>query len=314
MVKIKLFVRIVLSSLLIGILSTKVDWMIIFQAIKSVDIYLYAVSTLFALFSSLFVAWKYYLLIKDTSISHSIPSLIKINLISRFYALFMPTSIGREAVRWFKVTHNQKGRALFLASTIFERLTFLFILLIFGLVPLFFYSSNSEIVALRMRISPIVLISLIFIFFCITYFMFQAIRSFLNSIINNIFSSRIKYIDIGLFLKNFALKKASTSLYAHILLLCIIWQIIFISRLFILIKAAELPLGFIDVAWMASLVLVLQVLPISFAGIGIREGGYAYLFTMFNLPQEKGVLIGILFFSQMLIMAGIGATFNLFEK
>ena len=63
---------------------------------------------------------------------------------------------------------------------------------------------------------------------------------------------------------------------------------------------------FIEVTWMASLVMLLQALPISLAGIGVREGAYAYLVTLFGLPVETGVVIGILFFSQMLIMAITG--------
>jgi hypothetical protein len=65
--------------------------------------------------------------------------------------------------------------------------------------------------------------------------------------------------------------------------------------------------------WIGSLVLLLQTIPISFAGIGLREGAYAYLFTFFNLPPEKGVLIGIFFFSQMLIIAFVGGILEFFE-
>ena len=75
-----------------------------------------------------------------------------------------------------------------------------------------------------------------------------------------------------------------------------------------------LPLNLIDIVWMGSLVLMLQTLPISFAGIGLREGAYAYLFMLYDLPPEKGVLIGLLFLSQMLIMAFVGGIFELMDK
>lgn len=310
----KIVFRIGISSLFIGFLSVRVDWGIIYNSFSEINLNLYAVSTLITFFSILFVACKYYLLIKDTSISHGIASLIKINLISRFYSLFLPSAIGTEAVRWYKVTRNQRGRALFLASTIFERSFFILVLLLFGSIPLFFYSSIPEIVILRIRIFPVVIFSLIIIFFCITYFIVPEFRSFFNSMLNKTLTKRLKNIDIALFLKNLNLNEPRPKLYANIFILSIIWQLFFLLRLFILMKAASIPLNFIDVAWIGSLVLLLQIIPISFAGIGIREGAYAYLFTMFNLPQEKGVLIGILFFSQMLILAGLGAVFTLFEK
>ena len=102
--------------------------------------------------------------------------------------------------------------------------------------------------------------------------------------------------------------------YAGIIGLSLVWQIFYISRLLMLIQAAALPLNIVDILWMGSLVLMLQTLPISFAGIGLREGAYAYLFTLYDLPPEKGVLIGILFFSQMLIMAFVGGIFELLDR
>ena len=48
--------------------------------------------------------------------------------------------------------------------------------------------------------------------------------------------------------------------------------------------------------------------------IGLRESAYAYLLSFFNLPPEKGVLIGILFFSQMLIIACVGGVLEFFER
>lgn len=312
--RLKFVIRLGISCLLVGYLAVKVDWALILLALKQIDLPLYATSTLLALVSSFFLACKYYLLIRGTSISRSIPSLIKINFISRFYALFLPSAIGPEAVRWFKVTRNQKGRAFFLAVTVFERLIFLFVLLLFGITPLFFYSSHAEIVTLRIRILPAVIVSLSFICLSITYYISPTVRSFLNSIIDRTLSWRWKQPDIASFLRNFSLKNSKPSLYAYIFGLSLIWQIFFLGRLFILFKSAAIPLSFMDVAWMGSLVLLLQVLPISFAGIGVREGAYAYLFTVFNLPPEKGVLVGILFFSQMLLMSLIGGILELSSR
>jgi uncharacterized membrane protein YbhN (UPF0104 family) len=99
----------------------------------------------------------------------------------------------------------------------------------------------------------------------------------------------------------------------YMVALSLIWQIFFICRLWILIRATSVPLSFMDITWIGSLVLLPQTIPISFAGIGLREGAYAYLFTLFNLPPEKGVLIGILFFSQMLIIAFVGGICELLE-
>lgn len=309
--KLKLILRFGVSCLFVGYLALKVDWTVILFAFKQIDLGLYAASTILTLGASFFLACKYHLLIKGTSLARPVLYLTKINLIIRFYALFLPSALGPEAVRWYKITRNQRERSLFLAAIVFERLTFILMLILCSFIPLFFYSSNLEIESLRQRIFPVVIVSLSFVCLSLCYFIFPEIRSFFLSIVEQVIPSRWNSQNIDIFLKSLYLNNTNASLYSYVTALSLVWQFFFLSRLFVLFKAAYLPLSFLDVAWMGSLVLILQVLPISFAGIGVREGAYAYLFTLYNLPAEKGVVIGILIFSQMLILAGLGAFFEL---
>lgn len=312
--RLKAIIRLGISCLFAGYLALKVDWTLILRALNQVDPYLYIASTLLTVLSIFILACKYHLLIRGTSINRSVLSLVKINLISRFYALLLPSAIGPEAVRWYKITGNKKGRAFFLASTIFERLTFLLILHLFGLIPLYFYSSHPEISTLRSQILPAVSVSLGLLCIGTAYFVVPVTQSFFNSIIDRTVGTRWKSQAIDSFRQNFSLHNPTASLYSHIFSLSLVWQMFFLCRLFVLFKATGLPLTLLDVAWIGSLVLLLQVIPVSFAGLGVREGAYAYLFTVLGLPPEMGVLVGILFFTQMLIFAGFGGLLELTEN
>ena len=312
--KLKIALKIGVSCLFVGYLSFKVDLPAIAAAVKDVDLFFYLLSTLIAVLSNLFIAGKYYILIKDSPINHSLLSLVRINFISRFYALFLPSAVGREFVRWMKVTRNQEGRASFVASIIFERLTFLLVLILCGSIPLLKYQSMPEIAALRLRLQPWVLLALVIIAVLLSFYVSDSIRSLAKSIVGCMFKRLSDKFNIGSLIDSISPNNMKSAYYAGIIGLSLVWQIFYISRLLMLIKAAALPLNIVDILWMGSLVLMLQTLPISFAGLGLREGAYAYLFTLYDLPPEKGVLIGILFFSQMLIMAFVGGIFELTDK
>jgi uncharacterized membrane protein YbhN (UPF0104 family) len=309
----KIILNIVISCLFIGYLSFKVDISALVVTIGSIDIGLYVISTFLAVFSGIIVAVKYYFLVKGSSFNHSLASLVKINFIARFYALFLPSAIGREVVRWIKVTRNRNGKAQFLASIVFERLTFLMVLLFCGMIPLFFYKSNPEIEILRMRVLPIAAIGIFLVSMFIVFYIYQPLRDLIKSLTYLTLQRIRPKLNVDSYFENHHLKKMNANIFASILGLSIIWQLFFICRLLVLMKAASVPLGFMDITWIGSLVLLLQTIPISFAGIGLREGAYAYLFALFNLPPEKGVLIGILFFSQMLVIAFVGGILELFE-
>jgi uncharacterized membrane protein YbhN (UPF0104 family) len=311
--KLKIVFKISISCLFIGYLSFIVDLSFLADAIGSLDVRLYIISTLLAVFSSIIVAAKYYCLIKESTIKHSLFSLIKINFMTRFYALFLPSTVGKEAVRWIKVTRNQKDKTFFLASILFERLTFLSVLLLCGLIPLFFYKSNPEIELLRMRIMPAVAIGLCLVTILISFYIFQPARRLIKPLADGILRRIRKIVAVDTDSLEYSLIHMNAKTFYYTFGLSLIWQISFICRLFVLIRAASLQLGIMDVTWIGSLVLLLQTIPISLAGIGLREGAYAYLFTFFHLAPENGVMIGILFFSQMLIIAFVGGILELFE-
>ena len=83
-----------------------------------------------------------------------------------------------------------------------------------------------------------------------------------------------------------------------------------------MIAATGKSIGLGEAAWIGSLALLVQVLPLSLAGVGVREGAFAYLFGLFGLPPETGVLVGLLVFSQMLAIALVGGLlrFQAIEK
>ena len=312
--KLKIALKFVISGLFVGYLSFKVDFSAIAAAVQEVEISYYLMSTLIAVLSNFFIAGKYHILIKGSPINHSILSLVRINFISRFYALFLPSAVGRELVRWVKVTRNQQGRASFAVAIVFERLTFVLVLILCGSIPLFLYRSIPDVTALTMKLQPWLIAAMGVMAVLLSFYVSAAVRSIAKSIAERIFKRLSDRFNLIAFIDSFTLNHMKPASYAAIVGLSLVWQIFYISRLFALLKAAALPLNLIDIVWMGSLVLLLQTLPISFAGIGLREGAYAYLFTLYGLPPEQGVLIGLLFFSQMLIMAFMGGIFELTDK
>jgi len=77
--KLKIALKIGVSGLFVGYLSFKADLSAIAAAVEHVDISFYLLSTLIAVLSNFFIAAKYYILIKESPINHSMLSLVKIN-------------------------------------------------------------------------------------------------------------------------------------------------------------------------------------------------------------------------------------------
>lgn len=309
----KFLVRAVISTAIIIFLSTEVDWISLQSAFIKISVADYLLSTAFAISSSVVIAYKDKFLLWETIFALPFKRLLSIHFISRFYALLLPTALGAEVFRWYKVTKGHEGKGLFVSITIFERILFLLVIIAFSLVPLFIRVSNSQIIEFRDKLAPVlVLVSLGL--FCALFILLNQ-QNFTR--IGTLFKGRLADFvrtKTRPFLSGFQTKIVTVALSVKVLLIIFVWQVLFILRVYFLIKSVGSQIDLLDSTWIGSSVMLLQVLPISFAGIGIREGAYGYLFNLLGSTTEQGLITGTLFFSQMLIYSFIGGIITVVEK
>ncbi|MEW6078983.1 MAG: lysylphosphatidylglycerol synthase transmembrane domain-containing protein [Thermodesulfobacteriota bacterium] len=309
----KYIIRILFSCLILVYISGKVDWRIIAEILSRTDMFWYFLSTGVMLVCAFIATAKFHRLIRKTHLSLSMARLMVIFFIGQFFALFLPMAVGTEAVRWYKVTRGKQGKSFFLAVTAYERILFVLTMIGFGLIPLLFDHGTPGITVLRDRLIPLALGAGTILMGGWLYLFNAKVQSVTNRFLKKTLHLK-ESSRLYLLMNNLELKDRSWKLLGLLFFLTVCWQIFYIVRIYFLFFAMGLSFGIVQAAWMGSLVLMIQVLPVTFAGLGLREGAYAYLFTLYGLPSEQGVVVGLLFFTQMLVFAFIGGILNLLEK
>ena len=309
--KLKLPFRITISTAFLLYIVHIVDGDKFYAGLKGIRPGFYLVSLGLLMVNSVILAAKFKILLTPSGIRQSLLNLVKINLISRFYALLLTTAVGQGVVRWYRTTKHQKNKLAFLPVLIIERASFFFSLCLF-IVGSWFFLANADSRELGNRLLPVALFGLLGLpgiyFVAALFFKPEAPANAPNrnnkSIRNRILAI---YASFSIFKGQSGLVLVSTGI-------AFIWHLTYLLRVFFLFAAVNVVIDLPHLCWMASLVLFIQVLPVSVNGIGLREGVYAYLFSLAGLPVEKGVLIGTLFFTQMLIASGTGGMIVLCSK
>lgn len=75
-------------------------------------------------------------------------------------------------------------------------------------------------------------------------------------------------------------------------------------------RAVEVTVPVIALVWTSMLLFVSRLLPISIANIGVREGVLAFALGLYGVTTAKAVLIGLIMFSSTLIVAVLGAGYQ----
>jgi len=315
LIRYKIIIKIVISSIFIAYIIFKIDIALLAETVLSVNPKYYLISFIIVILNSVVLAQKYKTVMYPSGIYQPLIELIKINFICRFYSMFLTTAVGQSVIRWHFSTKNQEGRLKFIAVMVFERSTFFFALFLAVLIS-FFVVPSSNVTIIANYIYPLLSAGL----FVILLFYLYLNYSPLYHLINRILPDSKKNINNALInnlygtISTFSTYHKQGQLLIISLCLAFGWHFLFLVRVYLLVLSVQVPLSFMHVAWMASLVLLIQVLPISLNGIGVREAAYAFLFKILDLPPEPGVLLGILLFSQMFLISAIGGGLHLFSK
>ena len=226
--------------------------------------------------------------------------LISINLALRFYTMILPKAVVA-GIRWNKYRKISDAHvALVIVS--FEALLALTMSTIFALGFMFF--EHSAVVPPVLKSVTFCLLVLFFIASAILFFYPQSplldrFERLLNTASLTRFAARLleKWRE-SVTVLNF---RESTRI-LPVLLVAALGHLTFLVGGYILFLAMQIEVSFAAVAWIRSAVFVLVSVPISFAGIGIRELGFISLFGLYGIDSSEIIVYALLaLFLQSLI-------------
>jgi hypothetical protein len=102
------------------------------------------------------------------------------------------------------------------------------------------------------------------------------------------------------------------------LLMSLFLQVTYIACVYLIGIALGMEVPFRFYLSSIPLIWIITMIPVSISGIGLREGGFVFFFSMIGVKSEKSIALSLLVFSQMVLIGLIGGimylSFPLVEK
>ncbi|NVO21387.1 MAG: flippase-like domain-containing protein [Bacteroidetes bacterium] len=228
----------------------------------------------------------------------------KNNFVAAFYGMAVPGLIGSDL---FLV--NYFGKKI---NSYFNALTGIFFLRVIGLIvfvtlifiSFFFLNSTTYAIISKFDFNlkqSVILGGLIAI--SVSVVVFFIFRKFFLRYYGILKQKLLPLIDL------IRLEKGKTFL---ILALIFVYYLVAIGGRALLAKMAGIQLSIVELSALIMIVNLLIMLPISYSGIGIREGGYISLLVLLNIDKSKAVLFSIMDFSITIFVYSVGSAIALF--
>lgn len=289
--------RILVSLGLLAFLLTKVGMRETWETLRGTDLRYFLAALAIYLVSMVLKSYRWQILLRAQRVETPLPKLVSLYLIGTFFNQVLPTGFGGDAVRIYEFAHYSKRLAISITTVVVDRFT--------GLLVLFAMASLALVFSYQL-VAPEVRAVIVFVF--------------LGSLfVTWVFSQRVIWQRLTRLplLSSLAQRGKVRELYesaqaytlgpfARALAVSLALNILIMVTNYLAALSLGMQISFIYLLLFIPIISFLLVLPISFSGLGIREGGYVYLFTQVGVPSSLALALSLCIYSMILVTGLIG--------
>jgi glycosyltransferase 2 family protein len=295
-----LFLKLLVTGTLFYALFRNLGFGNILSSLLSADPSYLAVALAVFFLSMVLSAVQWDLLLKHQGIDLGLGSAFNLYMIGHFFNNFLPGALGGDVIKVYRLRQDIRRGKEALAATFLDRFSGLFMLSFFALLSALYLHFFFDL-SIRPQIYRYIIALFSLFFLSIFIFFSRRVAAFLYDVLLkhvNPFELRDKIKELHNFLH---LYRGSRRLYLKVFLLSFTTQLLRVFVHYLVAKAVGFNVAFVYFLVFVPLIALLASLPISFGGLGVREGLGKVLFgyvhpsgTLAVATQFLASMVGIL--------------------
>ncbi len=300
-------VKILITGLLLAVLFFQMNWAEVAHLLTRLNPFLLSIAFGTVLAAVVLSAYKWQLLLVARGWNLPVTTLTRVYFIGLFFNNFLPSSIGGDLLRIYRVGKAINNNSEAAASVVLERLLATVGLLLLALLALL---PNYRIMGSLTKPVFLVLGGLVL------GFMVLAKPELLKPLAGlpwrwwQIVIGKLRGIyDI---IKTYRAKPGTLMV---VIFYSVLFQLTIVIINYCLLRAMGIgQVSLWQCALMVPVISAVSMLPLSINGLGIREGAYVLLFNPLGLTASQAVTLSMLFFMLVLIASLLGGLFFATER
>jgi uncharacterized protein (TIRG00374 family) len=244
-------------------------------------------------------ALKWRILLLSDGIDIPLGKLVVSYLIGGFFNIFLPSNIGGDSYRIVDVMRKSREGTRSAASVLADRLTGFIALVSLSLVA-------SVFVAQRLDRPGLILLPLVALLLLVLFLLWQRtwVRVLLRLSRLDRFAPVVRITEK--FFVTFARYGSDRRVVARVMAISFLFQFLLILAVYLMALALHAPVHWLYFGAFVPLITLMEAVPVSVYGIGIRDMGYVFFFGMAGMSDVQTRSLALLFLAVTFVYSLIG--------
>jgi glycosyltransferase 2 family protein len=246
-------------------------------------------------------AWKWHILLKSDGVEISLLTLTASYLIGSFLNMFLPSNIGGDSYRVIDIMRRSKDTVRSATSVFADRLSGFLALVILSL-----FSSVFVVLKTKDMLFFYLPLGIFCLIICLIWALYN--QNVIRKIVRMIGLQRFKVLNenIEKIFLSFSRYGSRFDTVAKVMAISFSFQSLVIVIVFLLAKSLGISISFFYFSAFVPLISLMEALPISIYGVGVRDIGYVFFFGAIGMGDLQTRSLAVLF----LVMAIVYSLFG----
>lgn len=237
-------------------------------------------------------------------------AVLRINFISMFYSLFLPTMIAAGAIRWYHFARLEQKPAKALAAILFNRVFETLLLVTVGVLA--FIATQRGPMQLDRGTLMLAALALVLATHVIAFN--RHFHRWTSGLVDRVpMPARLRTALHALLGALGRFDHLGVAFYLKLLALGFLRQAVAIALIMVFVRALDIDADALTIAWIRSLIAILTMMPVSIAGLGIREATFVVALGQFGVPAERALMLSLLVFARTVVYGLVGGVIEAYR-
>lgn len=289
--------KVAVSLVLIVVILLSVDLNTLWGVVRHADVWYVAAAVGVSILGVLVRSVRWQILLRDQNVPASLRELTALWFISFLFTNLLPSGIGGDAIKAFELSRNSGQGARVISTVLVDRFVGLFALQAIALIALLF---SWHLIPLQLVIFTVVIFG-----FSLLVAWVVSSRPLWSGLAQRIplFARFLSIKSVDALVASLQSYKRAALVRAFGVGLAFNFLLIAMNVLLGFALGADLPLAYYMV--FVPITSVVLIAPISFAGLGVREGTYVFLFTQAGLQPEVALSLSLMVYVFGTVVPGL---------
>jgi uncharacterized membrane protein YbhN (UPF0104 family) len=295
---------------IVAYLLVTLDFAQIFHALKKAEMMPLIAGILCVLTSRYLHSWQIWLVLRSYGVTMRLLRVFVLNLIVGFYSLFLP-SASTGVMKWYRLSKSHGNASEVFVVLLFTRIVNIACICVAGCFALL----ATKIFHPSVSLFAVLLLTAIVILYLVLFVLPLAER------MQRICEKKADGPQRAVFMKAADLLAAVTVLRTRgrsellsVLAASVSIQLLLFCLFAAVASSIELSLPPAALVWIGSMVYLIQLIPVSVSGLGVREGALVLLMPFYGVTPVEALTFSLIIFGYTVFVGLLGGVLEVFEN